>query len=157
MVIERDRHADEHDGDAQHDAHAQDGDNRRVHPVLHAVTPLKSICAARTVSTTRKQSRTRRLLVRPSVCEPMNAPPITPMATGPAMNGSICPREKYTPALAAAVTPIMKLLVAVDTLIGSSIARSMAGTFNAPEPMPRRPLITPATYMSARPMRARLG
>ena len=67
----------------------------------------------------------------PSVREPANAPARTPMATGAAMNGSICPREKYTPALAAAVTPIMKLLVAVDTLIGSSIARSIAGTLSA--------------------------
>jgi hypothetical protein len=45
---------------------------------------------------------------------------------------------------ATAVTPIMKLLVAVDTLIGRFIAQSMATTFKAPPPMPRRPETTPA-------------
>src|SRR5262249_37663542 len=99
MVDDGDRHSDEHDGDAQHDAQAQHGDDRRVDPVLHAVTPLNSIGAATAASMTTKMYRTARLLMRPSVCEPMSAPPITPMATGAAMNGSICPREKYTPAL----------------------------------------------------------
>jgi hypothetical protein len=32
---------------------------------------------------------------------------------------SVYPRFRYTPALAAAVTPIMKLLVVVETLKGS--------------------------------------
>src|SRR5713226_7547527 len=157
MVHERDHHANSDDADTQQDAGAQKGTDGDVRPGLQAITPLNSICAAMSKSTTTKIMRTDRLPMRPSVCDPAKAPARTPMATGAAMNGSICPREKYTPALAAAVTPIMKLLVAVDTLMGSSIARSIAGTFNAPEPMPRSPLTVPAMYMSAKPMRARLG
>src|SRR5207244_850817 len=55
------------------------------------------------------------------------------------------------PALAAAVTPIMKLLVAVDTLNGMSIARSMAMTLSAPDPMPSRPEMAPAPNIIANP------
>ena len=60
------------------------------------------------------------------------------------------------PALAAAVTPIMKLLVALETLIGSRITMSMASTFSAPEPMPSSPEATPATTMSAKPSGTRV-
>jgi len=80
--------------------------------------------------------------------DPASAPTNTPAATGPAMNGSICPRANHTAAPAAAVTPIMKLLVAVETLMGNPIARSIAGTFRIPEPMPKSPLNTPATSIS---------
>src|SRR5580700_3387705 len=55
------------------------------------------------------------------------------------------------PALAAAVTPIMKLLVVVETLNGMRIARSMASTLNAPEPMPSRPDSVPATNIRLNP------
>ena len=51
------------------------------------------------------------------------------------------------PALAAAVTPIMKLLVVVDTLNGSFIASSIASTFTAPDPMPSSPDSVPAPNM----------
>ena len=61
------------------------------------------------------------------------------------------PREKYTPALAAAVTPIMKLLVVVETLKGSRMRRSIAMTLSAPEPMPSKPDRSPATVMSPNP------
>jgi len=49
------------------------------------------------------------------------------------------------PALAAAVTPIMKLLVVVDTLKGMRMILSMAITFNAPEPIPNKPETMPTT------------
>ena len=55
------------------------------------------------------------------------------------------------PALAAAVTPIMKLLVVVETLNGSRITWSMARTLRAPEPMPSSPLRTPASPIRAKP------
>src|SRR5437867_8900441 len=157
MVYERDHHAQSDDAHTQQNAGAQQRGNGGVDPGFQPMTPLSSICAAMSTSTTTNVMRIDRLPIRASVCDPTKAPPRTPMATGAAMNGSICPREKYTPALAAAVTPIMKLLVAVDTLMGSSIARSIAGTFNEPEPMPRSPLTVPAIYISARPMRARTG
>src|SRR5437773_443933 len=157
FVYERDRHAHSDDANAQQDADAQEHGDGGVHPGFQPITPLSSICAAMSTSTTTNVMRIDRLPIRPSMCDPARAPASTPMATGAAMNGSICPREKYTPALAAAVTPIMKLLVAADTLMGSSMARSIAGTFMAPEPMPRSPLTTPAKYISARPMRARTG
>src|SRR5256885_1125692 len=54
------------------------------------------------------------------------------------------PRPKYTPALAAAVRPIMKLLVAVETFIGSRMNVSIASTLKAPLPMPSRPESTAA-------------
>ena len=55
------------------------------------------------------------------------------------------------PALAAAVTPIMKLLVVVETLNGKRITWSMAITFIAPEPIPSRPESRPATNMRLNP------
>ena len=61
------------------------------------------------------------------------------------------PRAKYTTALAAAVSPINRLLVAVETFIGMCIAKSIAGTFSTPEPMPSKPLRVPARYMSPSP------
>ena len=55
------------------------------------------------------------------------------------------------PAEAAAVTPIMKLLVAELTFIGSRMAPSIARTFRTPEPMPSRPDTTPAIHISTNP------
>lgn len=55
------------------------------------------------------------------------------------------------PAEAAAVTPIIKLLVVVETLKGMRMMRSMARTFTAPEPMPSRPESVPAPNMVAKP------
>ena len=63
---------------------------------------------------------------------------------------------KYPPALAAAVTPIMKFDVADETLIGSRSAVSIAGIFNTPEPMPSRADIRPAPYMSPMPSGTRV-
>src|SRR5208282_1421417 len=54
-------------------------------------------------------------------------------------------------ALAAAVTPIMKLLVVVETLKGMRMTRSMAMTLTAPEPIPRRPESVPAPNMRPKP------
>ena len=45
----------------------------------------------------------------------------------------------------------MKLLVAVQALMGIPIARFMTGTLSIPPPMPSSPLATPATYPTARP------
>jgi len=50
------------------------------------------------------------------------------------------------------VTPIMKLLVVVDTLKGIFIAWSMARTFIAPAPMPSSPDIAPAPNMRTHPV-----
>lgn len=63
----------------------------------------------------------------------------TPITIGKAIPGSMYPRCKYTTALAAAVTPIIKLLVVVLTLKGTFIAESIANTFKAPEPIPSNP------------------
>src|SRR5580698_5623080 len=55
------------------------------------------------------------------------------------------------PALAAAVTPIMKLLVVVDTLNGMRITWSIASTLNAPDPIPNRPESVPAPNIMPNP------
>jgi len=55
------------------------------------------------------------------------------------------------PADAAAVTPIMKLLVAELTFIGRRMAPSIASTLSAPEPMPRRPETRPANPIRTKP------
>ena len=60
----------------------------------------------------------------------------------------------FVVALAAAVTPIIKLLVAVETFSGSFIAISIAGTFNTPLPMPSKPDTAPAMNISGKPYRA---
>ena len=65
--------------------------------------------------------------------------------------GSMYPRFRYTPALAAAVTPIMKLLVVVETLNGMRISWSIARTFTAPDPMPSSPDSVPATNIRLNP------
>jgi hypothetical protein len=82
---------------------------------------------------------------------PVKAPPNTPKTTGKAMPGSMYPRCRYTTALAAAVTPIMKLLVVVLTLNGIFMVVSIAKTFKAPEPIPNNPDITPASVMMEKP------
>ena len=61
------------------------------------------------------------------------------------------------PALAAAVTPIMKLLVVVETLNGMRMAWSMASTFTAPEPMPSKPGQSARDEHDAEAARARAG
>lgn len=73
---------------------------------------------------------------------PSGAPMRTPSATGAAMDGWMSPREKNMPALAAAFNPTMKLLVVVDTLIGSRIILSITSTLKAPLPMPSIPEMT---------------
>ena len=55
------------------------------------------------------------------------------------------------PALAAAVTPIMKLLVVVETLKGNPMIWSMAITFIAPDPIPSSPEISPAPNIRLNP------
>ncbi len=45
----------------------------------------------------------------------------------------------------------MKLLVVVETLNGMDIARSIARTFTAPEPIPRSPESAPAPNMRPNP------
>ncbi|WP_297901052.1 hypothetical protein [Metallibacterium sp.] len=51
----------------------------------------------------------------------------------------------------------MKLLVAVDTFNGRRITKSIARVLSAPEPMPSKPDISPATPMSAKPAGMRRG
>jgi hypothetical protein len=68
-----------------------------------------------------------------------------------AMPGSMYPRLRYTPALAAAVTPIMKLLVVVETLNGRPIIWSIATTLTTPEPIPSSADKTPASSIRAKP------
>ncbi|MNW57173.1 hypothetical protein D3C74_349540 [compost metagenome] len=55
------------------------------------------------------------------------------------------------PALAAAVTPIIKLLVADDTFSGIFINTSIAMTLKLPLPMPSSPEMTPAPYITPKP------
>ena len=97
--------------------------------------------------------RTVVLLKRPITRVPMKEPTSTPRATGVAMTGWMSPRPKYTPALAAAVRPIMKLLVAVETFMGRRITVSIASTLKAPLPMPSRPDSRPAPNITAAPAR----
>ncbi len=51
----------------------------------------------------------------------------------------------------AAVTPIMRLLVAMVALSGTPMSRFMMGTLKAPPPTPSNPLTLPATRLSANP------
>ena len=74
-----------------------------------------------------------------------------PRANGTAISGLIDPLKKYTVALAAAVTPIIKLLVALDGLSGIFMAPSIAMTLKAPEPIPSIPDARPAPNMMAAP------
>ena len=57
--------------------------------------------------------------------------------------------------MAAAVTPIMKLLVVVDTLNGRRMVWSMASTLRGPEPMPSKPESAPATNIRPKPVGTR--
>src|SRR2546428_13871032 len=57
-----------------------------------------------------------------------DAPMRMPRATGAVISGLTSPLAKYIPALAAAVTPIMKLEDVVETFIGRFIGRSMDRT-----------------------------
>jgi hypothetical protein len=45
----------------------------------------------------------------------------------------------------------MKLLVAVETIMGKAMAQSIASTFKAPPPMPRKPDTTPAENITNAP------
>ncbi len=71
--------------------------------------------------------------------------------TGMARAGTMYPRPRYTAALAAAVTPIMKLLVVVETLNGRRMVRSIASTLSTPPPIPSSAESAPATIMRAKP------
>ena len=52
---------------------------------------------------------------------PTSAPTVTPIATGAAITVATSPRARNTSAPAPAVTPIMKLLVALETFSGRCI------------------------------------
>ncbi|HEY2678848.1 MAG TPA: hypothetical protein VGI65_17885 [Steroidobacteraceae bacterium] len=82
---------------------------------------------------------------------PSTDPSTDPNDTGAATEVTISPRAKYAPALAAAVTPIMKLEVAEDTLMGRRSAVSIAGIFSTPLPVPSNAEISPAPYISIMP------
>ena len=81
------------------------------------------------------------------ILAPRTAPTTEPSATGPAIDGTMSPRTRYAPALAAAVTPIMKFDVAEETLSGRRSAVSMAGILSTPLPMPRSAETRPAPYI----------
>lgn len=83
--------------------------------------------------------------------DPITAPTKIPNAIGTAIPGRIDPLKKYTVALAAAVTPIIRFDVELDGFRGIFMKVSMAMTLNAPEPMPNRPLATPAPNITAKP------
>ncbi len=51
----------------------------------------------------------------------------------------------------AAVTPIIRLLVAMVALSGTPISMFMIGTLKAPPPTPRSPETLPATNESPKP------
>ena len=53
--------------------------------------------------------------------------------------------------LALAVTPIMKLEVADETLIGRRMALSIAGILSTPLPIPSKAEMRPAPFMSSMP------
>src|SRR5439155_24821207 len=65
---------------------------------------------------------------------PSNAPPATPMIRGAARRGCTSPLRRYTDALAAALTPIMKLLVGDAPLTGTLLTRFSVGTLMIPPP-----------------------
>src|SRR5262249_37436550 len=100
--------------------------------------PLRLIWIASATSTTTKSRRTLSFDTAMRMRAPRSEPTTDPRATGPATAGTMSPRMKYAPALAAAVTPIMKLEVAEETLMGRRRAVSIAGIFSTPLPIPKR-------------------
>src|SRR5512146_3275666 len=101
MVDERQGQAEQDDHDAGDDTPAEQVRDRVVDPLrfrlscraVHPRTPCTSIWIETPITTTTAM-RTARLLTRPRTFDPRNAPVRTPMLTGAAMNGSICPRAK---------------------------------------------------------------
>ena len=118
------------------------------------MSSARAISTARTSRTATKARRSLPGVMNTSSRAPRNAPTTEPRATGPAISGAIAPRTKYAPALAAAVTPIMKFDVADETLIGSRSAVSIAGIFKTPLPMPRSAESRPAPYIRPSPSTA---
>src|SRR6202020_2785910 len=110
-----------------------------------------SICAARRPKMPMNIRRNFSLGTFMRMCAPSTAPATDPNAMGAATEVTISPRAKYAAALAAAVTPIMKLEVAEETLMGSRSAVSIAGIFSTPLPMPSSAEIKPAPYISTMP------
>src|ERR1700722_13079664 len=110
-----------------------------------------SICAARRPKMPMNIRRNFSLGTFMRMRAPSTAPMTEPNAMGAATGVTISPRAKYPAALAAAVTPIMKLEVAEETLMGSRSAVSMAGILSTPLPMPSRAEISPAPYISVIP------
>src|SRR5262249_45066662 len=138
----------------EQEAAAQDaGDDARQRVVGH-IFPRRALAISSTANAaTRalKRMRKARTLAPARKRAPASDPASTPSMTGIARKGSTKPLLRYTPALAAAVTPIMKLLVVAETLNGMRITRSMAMTFSEPDPMANRPERIPATNIRTNP------
>src|SRR5438093_4293531 len=83
-----DGHPDHDDGCAEQAADPKDPRNREV-GIFQPWIPFSSICTEIRTSTMTKMTRTARLPMRPSVCDPSIAPASTPNATGAVRIGSI--------------------------------------------------------------------
>ena len=145
----RPMHADEHWGSQPwYEAPREDPEVPEVYTYTDAMSYDPGSEVAFHSSATAKTWRTRALLIRSIILVPRNAPIRAATATGTTRKGRRSPRRRYTPAPAAAVTPIMKLLVAVETFVGTFMAISCANTLTTPAPMPSRPEIIPATAIN---------
>src|SRR5262249_35920176 len=103
---------------------------RALRPGRHPRSPRPIISPPRRRSTARKNRRTVALASRTSTRVPRNAPIVIPTTTGAASPGSMSPARRYTLVPASAVTPMIMLLVVVDTFGGSPITRSWISTFS---------------------------
>src|SRR5262249_30352480 len=147
------------EGHAREDAGEEDRADDDLHvgsrPHHPPRIPRTIISMASTMSTARKMRRTVSLVTRTRMRVPTEAPAVTPRTTGAASPGSMRPAARQTLVPASALTPMIRLLVVVETLGGSPMTRSWISTFKAPAPMPSSPAITPAPNMRGPPRAAR--
>src|SRR5215469_1505732 len=115
----------------------------------------RNICTARAPRTATNSMRILSFEMDMRKRAPRIAPTTDPKAAGPAIGATILPRTRYAPALAAAVTQIMKFEVADETFIGRRNAVSMAGTLRTPLPIPKSAETRPAQYIRIIPIGSR--
>src|SRR5262249_19686033 len=106
--------------EARDHAAREQATHRRVHPIVgrrHRLPhrPRTIISAPSSRRTIRKKRCTVSLLTRSRMRVPANAPAVTPTMTGAARPVSRSPEAIYTLVPASAVTPMIRLLVVVDT------------------------------------------
>src|SRR3989454_6280854 len=127
--------------------------SKRAHNTISGKNPFR-IMAIETVT---KRIANNSLILSGGVLRsnrvPTAAPITTPIIKGATRKGCTSPRTRKTEELAAAVTPIMKLLVAEATFTGTLDNKFIVGTPMIPPPTPRRPDTTPEMALIARVLR----